>query len=358
MSTTPFAFTQLLEPAANTYTTPPANFDPNMAAQLAQFCNLAYEQLQGSIDIAAYLPPGFKIVANFTVPEGITLDSGAAGYYVSVPAGFAASDGNINVIAIRGSQTIPEWMDDADVIPTAWVEGDNNGPGFLPYQFAPYGLVHSGIYDYYNLGYQGAIPQLTYYPPSSENYGNYFYTRPSGSLAQQILELGQNGNFNATLPLYVTGHSLGAAIAALCAMDIATNQDLNVAPAGNIHFYGLACPNVAVGISPDSPVLQTALSAIGLTFPASLFVTSFNAAVTDSWLIANACDLIPILPPPTTNLGGQVTVQFLPVTSNIISFCSQAGTILGNHSCSNTYLPYLQALAGGFPTLKALAAAS
>jgi hypothetical protein len=51
-----------------------------------------------------------------------------------------------------------------------------------------------------------------------------------------------------------------------------------------------------------------------------------------------------------------VDIEFQAVTSNIIRFCAQAGTIGGNHSCADTYLPYLQALAGGFSVAKAQSA--
>jgi hypothetical protein len=34
--------------------------------------------------------------------------------------------------------------------------------------------------------------------------------------------------------------------------------------------------------------------------------------------------------------------------ANVVSFCAQTGDIGMNHGCLNTYVPYLQALAGGF----------
>jgi hypothetical protein len=62
------------------------------------------------------------------------------------------------------------------------------------------------------------------------------------------------------------------------------------------------------------------------------------------------------MPPPSTEAAGLVDIEFQAVTSNIISFCAQTGTMGGNHSCSDTYAPYLQALAGGFALAKAQSA--
>jgi hypothetical protein len=344
-----FVLTQLTEPS--TYASlnlPPAPFSASMAALLAQCCVLTYDQLQGT-DITSLLPQGYSIVAELTVPEAITVDAGETGYYVTVPAGFVLTNGNNNIIALRGTQTIREWLDDVDVLPTPWVQGDNNGKYYSSVEFAPYGLVHAGFYTYYNMGTQGALPQKVYQGDLGLTYS---YTRAPGSLAQQIAALASTKGFNSALPLYVTGHSLGAAAAALCALDIAVNLDIHVvSQASNVFVYGLACPNVAAGIVPDNSVLRSLLS-----IPSSLFVTTFGNAVTNCWLIANSCDIIPIMPPPSTDAGGLVDIEFQPVTSNIISFCAQTGTVGGNHSCADTYAPYLQALAGGFAAVKAGAA--
>jgi hypothetical protein len=312
-----------------------------MAALLGQCCVLTYEQLQGT-DISSQLPAGYSLLASLTVPEAITVDGGNTGYYVTVPAGFVATNGSNNIIALRGTRTIPEWLDDADVLPTPWVQGDNNGNYYHSLEFAPYGLVHAGFYDYYNLGTQGALPQKVYHGIVDEYYS---YTRAQGSLAQQIAALGTTPGFKSGLPLYVTGHSLGAAVAVLCATDVAVNLDINVvSQASNVFLYGLACPNVAAGIVADNSVLKEVLD-----IPSSLFVSNFDQAVSQCWLFANACDIVPIMPPPSTNAGGLVDIEYQPVTTNIISFCAQTGTIGRNHSCADTYAPYLQALAGGFP---------
>ena len=240
-------------------------------------------------------------------------------------------------------------MEDADVIPAPWVQGDNNGNNYSSLEFAPYGLVHAGFYRYYNMGAQGALPEKTYRGIVDETYS---CSRPQGSLAQRIAALGIAKGFNSALPLYVTGHSLGAAAAVMCAMDVAVNLDVNVvSQASNVSLYALACPNVAAGVVADNSVLKTVLD-----IPSSAFAGNFGAAVTQCWLFANSCDIVPIMPPPSTDAGGLVDIEFQPVTSNIVGFCAQTGTIGGNHSCADVYAPYLQALANSFALAKAQSA--
>lgn len=343
-----FAFTQLTEPSSYASPSlPPAPFSASMAALLGQCCVLTYEQLKG-VNIASLLPPGYSLVAELTVPEAVTVDAGASGYYVTVPAGFVLTNGSANIIALRGTQTLPEWFDDIEVLPTPWAQGDNNGQYYSSLEFAPYGLVHAGFYHYYNLGTQGALPVIAYHGIIDETYS---YSRPPGSLAQQIAALGSTQGFNPALPLYVTGHSLGAAAAALCAMDVAVNLDINVVThASNVSLYALACPNVAAGVVADNRVLKDILN-----IPSSVFANNFGGAVKQCWLFANSCDVIPIMPPPSTDAAGLVDIEFQAVTSNIVSFCAQTGTIGGNHSCADVYAPYLQALANNFGLAKAQA---
>ena len=77
-----------------------------MAALLGQCCVLTYEQLQGT-NIASLLPPGYSLLAELTVPEAITVDAGATGYYVTVPGGFVLTNGSDNVIALREPRRFP-----------------------------------------------------------------------------------------------------------------------------------------------------------------------------------------------------------------------------------------------------------
>ena len=52
--------------------------------------------------------------------------------------------------------------------------------------------------------------------------------------------------------------------------------------------------------------------------------------------------------------GTDITSQ-LP-QGYIISFCAQTGTVGGNHSCADTYAPYVQALTNNFSAAQAQSA--
>ncbi|MGQ0592372.1 MAG: hypothetical protein ACT4QB_06890, partial [Gammaproteobacteria bacterium] len=59
-------------------------------------------------------------------------------------------------------------------------------------------------------------------------------------------------------------------------------------------------------------------------------------------------DIVPISPPACVGLGSELIIQFAHVTATPVAYCAQMGSIGANHSCSGTYVPYLQQLANGF----------
>lgn len=65
-----------------------------------------------------------------------------------------------------------------------------------------------------------------------------------------------------------------------------------------------------------------------------------------SFLIVNAADLVPLLPPPSLTLGS-ASLTFRQVSDTATNFCVQTGSIGGNHSLLDTYLPYAAMLANG-----------
>lgn len=133
-----------------------------------------------------------------------------------MPAGFAVqlqltpagrdNSQNLIVIALRGSRTWDEWFDDTDAFPVAYAN-----EGLLS---AGLGSVHAGFYGLYTIGENGAQASGNSLDPNVSQ-------RASGSIGSQI------GSYVNSLPgglsSYVTGHSLGAALASLCALDIAHN---------------------------------------------------------------------------------------------------------------------------------------
>ena len=344
-STFPFAFTQLTEPQQ--YASPtglPAGFDTEIALLLGNCCNLTYSQFAGgTTSLTAAQIAGlwsgnsFSQLEGFSISEAIAAGAeiGTTGEYVTFPVGFALTGSipgrpQMNIIALRGTRTYNEWINDAEAIPATWHVGSNNGKGYSFLDPFQYGMVHGGFYALYNQGTGGT-------QPTSSGFDDYTYSRPTGSIAQQIYSLLTGGGpFDSSLPLYITGHSLGAALATLCAMDVGINMPGSF-PSGQLYMYNLASPLVAAGVT-----------AYGVGVVTSTFVSAYNQAVASSYRVVHVPDIVPIMPPGCTDLGSELEFDFAHVTGNVVNFCAQTGSIGGNHACADTYVPYIQQLFEGF----------
>lgn len=333
MSSSPtFALNTLTQPSSTVTQTLPANFDANAALLLAQCCGLTYAQYaQGtpltSTQIASALTAmsgyTYSLVASFTGVEA--MGPGAAsegpGAFATVPFGFAlqASNSNgpaFNIIALRGTLSWAEWFSDATVLPTAFALDTSDNTGY----------VHSGFYGTYTLGTGGTAP-------TSKDL------RPSGSIAAQVqaaMASLLSASNNTALPLYVTGHSLGAALSVLCAMDVALNSASSIS-ANGLSLYSFACPRVSGGLILDG---------INYYSPTQ-FVTNFQKQVPNNFHIANMADIIPTVPLPALQLG-LVAVDFNQVFTNTVGFCAQLGDVASNHSLAENYLPYATQLQSGY----------
>jgi hypothetical protein len=335
---TPF-FTALTEPTDLANPSPlPSDFDATMAMILAKACGHTYTQYaQGSpLTEAQYQNLNtdgthytFSCVATFTASEalgpsdlGTPQPQPGAGEFDTVPFGFVAtaSDGSLpvfNVLALRGSQTYAEWVNDINALPVSFPFGTKTC------------YVHGGFYSQYTTGTDGT-------PPGDGNT-----SRPAGSLAAQVAALFAAGGplAGSNLPLYVTGHSLGAALAVFAAFDVVANfAPNNVSSVTMIHF---APPQVSAGISGTIDNLPINLSDL-------TFAQSFRAAV-KAYAIVNSADIVPILPTSPLTLG-TLTFSYLSAVSqaNTISYCAQLGDISSNHSLVDNYLPYVERLVHGF----------
>src|SRR5947207_286250 len=301
MTTTsyPFNFTSLIEPTSSVSANPPgAPFDAGMAYFLGQCCELTYQQFAtGSItasdiqsltlagSLTGYSISSVSSLTPFTVSEELGPASvpEEAGTYVTLPAGCGAlltfSGSNpftIVVIALRGTQTWEEWIEDVDAFPTPFAGLTPTNGGL--------GSVHSGFYGYYTVGTAGATAS------PGNDLSPTLSNRASGSIAQQICGfIAAFTNVN----VYVTGHSLGAATAGLCALDIAYNfTDY----ASSVSVVTLASPRIAVGVAADGIDIPTLGNQQNL-------VANFQSLVQNSWAIVHSCDIVPILPPSSTALS-------------------------------------------------------
>jgi hypothetical protein len=344
-----FSFNQLTQPASTVSKTPPSGFDANVAYTLGLCCDLTYTQYAKyptALPQTGQLPNGvnYKMIGDPIMTSeaiGTSTVVNQSGDYRTFPAGFLmqCTDGRkkYNVLALRGTQTYEEWIKDADAFPTGYLVGDNGGSGYESgwvYGYDSLGSIHGGFYNVYTQGENGKLPVAQKIKKS-----HYEFTRPTGSICAGVDAALNDSSFNKTLPLYVTGHSLGAALAVLCALDIGTNYK-SYYKKNSLSMYNLAGPAVGAGLSINS------IPVPGYDDPAT-FVSNFRSAVDNSFRIVNAADIVPISPPASLTIG-YAAFTFEHAAANEVAFCAQTGSIGGNHSSSDTYVPYLKQLADSF----------
>ena len=308
--------------AASAY---PAGFDPAIAALMGQACQLTYlqygdagapvdlSQLTPVSGVASYQQIGDPLTWVEAIGLG-TVQPGSAGL-VTVPYGFAFqaldSGGSpvFNVIAFRGTRSYAEWVSDATAVPGDFALVPSGH--FLP------ALVHGGFYDVYNAGEAN--------PPAT------------GTLADQVRTI--LGLIKGSgVPLYITGHSLGGALAELCAADVGANFASGYFSA--LYEYSLASPQVAAGVT-------TSIASV----PTTYFTTIFQKAVSSggAFRVVNAADLVPILPFTLGTPSGW-GLEFAPSipAENTVTYLVQTGDLGGNHAC-DLYAGFLEQLPASWP---------
>jgi len=170
-----------------------------------------------------------------------------------------------NLILFRGTQRIEEWLDNLLALQQNYQANDAK---------QPYGKIHAGFADVY----QQILAPL---PPD---------------IAKQL---------NPTVPCYISGHSLGAALATFAAIDIALKVPKLQS---QLQLYTYASPRVG------DPT----------------FAKAHSQLIPNSYRVVNLADIIPLVPP--TKLSG----TYVHVGQEW-AFLSQNGDALPNHVI-DTYL--------------------
>lgn len=234
------------------------SIDLNLAILFGECCIQTYVQYQND--------------GNFDVPAGYELIAGFKGTAISVEEWFGfviKSDANI-ILAFRGSQSYPDWIADAEVAQVDYPFASNTGK------------THRGFTGIYS------------------------------SCRETVLEILKN--LSPNLPLYVTGHSLGAVLAVLAVLDISLNTHFKYA-----RMYNFGGPRVG------NPA----------------FAASYDAKVRKSIRIVNIHDIAPNYPP---------ILMFAPLRNKLWIYHHvhktfpidvQTGSILGNHDI-RTYVDALK----------------
>jgi len=216
----------------------------------------------------AGIPDGYELGAWIHMSDFV-LDLEEPKFYGIVAHGI--QDPDSRVIAIRGTEHLIEWLDDAFAIPIAFR------------QVPSAGRVAAGFDRIYStlkvikrtLPSERAEMARTGAPATPQTF--------SGSFAEQLEQLALSreaargvapspaeGRGRRQRPTVVTGHSLGGALTTLFVMENASKQKFDIAT-----LCTFASPRVGT----------------------QQFVRLFDQLPIDSWRIVNSLDVVPRLPP-------------------------------------------------------------
>lgn len=205
-------------------------FSLSRAVQLAKLCEQSYAQYAAHKAGKSWsLPSEYSLIATLSAPyEG-----------ASVPIGFVARSGSDGFVVWRGTDNLKEWVQDAKFEQVA-----------CHYLAPPGGAevkVELGFHELYSTGDKGGES-----------------ASPRSGCLTALSELGDVSQ------LYITGHSLGGALAVLNALDIALNRE-----GGAPVVYTFAGPRTGD----------------------HAFAESYDERVLNSWRVVNSHDEVPKLPP-------------------------------------------------------------
>lgn len=224
-------------------------FHKQLALFLIDMCRLTYVQYKQ--DGPFPLPKGFKLVKSFK----------AVSFHSVEWFGFILESDEAVVIAFRGTQSDPDWISDAQVYQRSFP--------YVPKS----GLVHDGFLSIYE------------------------------SCRDSILKTYQSLPKHKTL--YITGHSLGGALATLHAIDMAANS-----PFKQVVMYNYGSPRVGD----------------------TTFKRVYRSLVPYSIRFVNTDDLVPKLPPAIIQAPITKRVIYYNHVPSPIKFTIQTESISGNHS--------------------------
>jgi len=243
--------------------------EPNYetALFLAAICSQTYVQFANKETGAFIKPDHYELVGAIVTSElGIEND-----HY-----GFVLTSPNNTILAFRGSSTSIDWVYDFIAQQTEYLPAKNAGQ------------THKGFSDIY-------------------------YT-----LRQQVIEL--LSQCDSDKPLYITGHSLGGALATLAALDIAVNT-----PFRKIIVYTFGAPRVGD--------------------PA--FVRAYNYTVPIHWRFQNKYDIVPHLPTLVYHSPQTDETYFYLHVKGEVQRSFRHGSVSSNHIMSS----YFHDLAGDMPQI-------
>lgn len=215
-------------------------FDLEIALALGRLCLQSYQMLTDFEDGTTFtLPAPYALQAQYLTPEHYPGET----FATEVPIAFVATSGSAIYVVFRGTKTIAEWISDAT------------------FTQVPYAPVRDGA--------------------KTETGFTAIYETINTAIIDEVNALGASSAYTA---LYVTGHSLGAALATLAAPELARATRFSEPV-----LYNFASPRTG---DPQFAGLVDALPT--------------------SWRVVNTNDEVPKLPPVVTVVfhGDEPTLYF------------------------------------------------
>ena len=249
-----------------------APYNRETSKLLTQCLKLAVEQYgkkDPKYDGSVVPPDGYTQTASFKIPE----IHNSSKLQLQPPVndrrevyfGFALTSETNNIITLRGTQSIYEWITNFSAFQNDYDSSDDKR-----------GKIHLGFKFIYN------------------------------KLSQQISEAARQ--FDTLKPCYVTGHSLGGALAVLASTDIALHIN---GLKDQVQMYNYGGPRIG------DPV----------------FASFYNELIPNSYRVVNLADVVTIL--PSTQID-DCTYQHV---GQEWSYMCQTGDIGENHYLVSNYLP-------------------
>ena len=210
-----------------------ASLDIPTSVELLQLCLESYQMLTDFESGKTFtLPPPYTLQAQFDTIEHFFGEDTSG----PVPIAFIATRGTAIYVVFRGTKTISEWISDATFSQVNYAYVANAGK------------VEKGF--------------------------NGIYASIHSAMTQKVASLASGGTFTT---LYITGHSLGAALAVLAAPDFAAHTPFN------------------------QPVVYTFA---GPRAGDPLFALFFNGNIGTTWRVVNTNDEAPKVPNVVTTEFG------------------------------------------------------
>jgi triacylglycerol lipase len=228
-------------------------FDASQAWKLAGLIQQAYDQFDDRATGVWKLSESYKLIGSLGTHD--------------VPFGFVASEIGSNdvVVVFRGTKRFIEWFKDANVQLVSYKDSTEENTGEIV-------RVIGNIIDDFDGGSSDEVIPTT----NDFGYVTAGFREIYISLRKQMIEALQR--CPADSRVFVTGHSLGGALATLAIPDILDNTDFK--DPKQVELYTFASPRCGD----------------------KAFATSFQKTGVNHWRIANTEDFVTMIPFPTGNV--------------------------------------------------------